>query len=252
MSIISGNHRPSAIRVRMLGLAAAVVVSLLHLPLVAQTSAPQSPSSGWADQVLKQETYATPPFELADAVMAPRHLNVTLSNPSPDKKWFLDEIGDGPVAMKTFSKPFHELGGVFVDLKANRARALTIRNSAGIQVLAASDGSVKVVQTPSGARVSNATWSPDGKTIAYFVHGEDATHIWLADTATGQSRQLTRTPVLATLFSSFEFSANSAQVAVVQIPDGRPAMPAAPLAPTGPTVKIADTDKNRQIGRAHV
>lgn len=61
-------------------------------------------------------------------------MNVTLSSISPDKKWFVDEIGDGPVVMKTFSKPFHELGGVFIDHKANRTRVLTIRNNVGIQL----------------------------------------------------------------------------------------------------------------------
>ena len=118
-------------------------------------------STSWADDILKQESYASPPRELAEAVLAPRHLNVTLSSASPDKKWFLDEIGDGPVLMKTFSKPFHELGGVFVDYKANRARALTTRNNVGIQIISAADGSKKPIQTPAGARVSNATWSPD-------------------------------------------------------------------------------------------
>ena len=95
---------------------------------------PQQQATNWADDVLKQESYAQPPKELADAVLAPRHLNVTLANLSPDKKWFVDEIGDGPVVMKTFSKPYHELGGVFVDYKANRARALTNRNDVGIQL----------------------------------------------------------------------------------------------------------------------
>ena len=98
----------------------AAVLALCQLSLFAQGP---SPSKNWADEILKQETYATPPPELADAVLAPRHLNVSLANASPDKKWFLDEIGDGPVIMKTFAKPFHELGGVFIDYKANRARA---------------------------------------------------------------------------------------------------------------------------------
>src|SRR4029079_14828582 len=105
----------------------------------------------------------TPPKDLADAVLAPRYLNVALTNASPDKKWFVDEIGDGPVVMKTFSKPFHELGGQFIDFKANRPRALTIRNNAGIQIIPGADGSKKLTQLPAGARVSNATWSPDGK-----------------------------------------------------------------------------------------
>ena len=63
---------------------------------IAGQAAPQAPATNWADTVLKQESYAQPPQELADAVLAPRHLNVTLANLSPDKKWFLDEIGDGP------------------------------------------------------------------------------------------------------------------------------------------------------------
>ena len=38
-----------------------------------------------------------------NADLAPPHVNVSLSGLSPDKKWFVDEIGGGPVPMKTFS-----------------------------------------------------------------------------------------------------------------------------------------------------
>ena len=163
-----------------------VFLMLLLIPFALTGRAQSSvASNSAADDILKQESYATPPRELAEAVLAPRHLNVTLSSVSPDKKWFLDEIGDGPVLMKTFSKPFHELGGVFVDYKANRARALTTRNNVGIQIISAADGK-KPIQIPAGARVSNATWSPDSSSVAFFVHGEDATHIWIADVATGR------------------------------------------------------------------
>ena len=93
--------------------------------------------------------------------------------------------------------------------------------------------------------MSNAAWSPDSTSVAYLAHTDDATHIWIADVATGKSRQLTKTPVLATLVSSFEFTADGKQIAAVLIPDGRAAMPPAPTAPDGPTVKIADSDKNR-------
>src|SRR6187551_2841112 len=127
---------------RLVRVAPALLLLLIPLRLAGQ----QGPPSNWADNVIKQQTYQTPPKELADAVLAPRYLNVSLTNASPDKKWFVDEIGDGPVVMKTFSKPFHELGGQFIDFKANRARALTIRNNIGIQVISAADGSKKMVQ----------------------------------------------------------------------------------------------------------
>jgi hypothetical protein len=150
--------------------------------LVLRSGSPRSRSSSGDSpdlgrQVLKAENYAQPPKEIVDAVLAPRHLNITLANLSPDKKWFLDEIGDGPVVMKTFAKPFHELGGVFIDHRANRARALTIRNNVGIQLVSAADGTKKAIQIPAGARVSNAAWSPDSSSVAYLAHSDDASHI---------------------------------------------------------------------------
>jgi hypothetical protein len=243
-------------------LAIALLVALLPLSSVAQAQATAQPPAQpaaqpaakpsaqaplkWTDETLRRETYATPPEELVSAVLAPRHLSIALSNASPDKKWFLNEIGDGPVGMAVFSKPFHELGGLFVDFKANRARPLTIRNNVDIQIMSAADGTKKQIQIPNGARVSNATWSPDSTLIAFYVHTPDATHIWVADTATGVSKQLTPKPVLATLVSSFDFSADGKTLAAVVIPDGRPQMPAPPTAPTGPHVKVADdADKNR-------
>jgi dipeptidyl aminopeptidase/acylaminoacyl peptidase len=228
--------------IRVARFAPALVLALCGVPLLAQGPVM---NGSWADEIIKKEGYATPPPELADAVLAPRHLNVTLSNVSPDKKWFVDEIGDGPVLMKTFSKPFHELGGQFIDYKANRSRALTIRNNVGLQLISATDGTKKAIQVPPGLRVSNATWSPDGTAVAFFGHAEDATHIYIADVTTGKSRQVTKTPVLATMVTSFEFTDGGKQIAAVFIPDARPAMPVAPQAPTGPTVKLADSAKNR-------
>jgi dipeptidyl aminopeptidase/acylaminoacyl peptidase len=217
-------------------------VALLPLTIVAQRGAPpqaKAPASA-NDLVIAAEHYQTPQKELAEAVLAPRYLNDNLSNLSPDKKWFLKMIGDGPVVMTTFSKPFDELGGVFIDWKANRSRTLTISNSIGIQLISAADGTKKNIQLPAGARVSNATWSPDGKSIAFYVHGDTATHIWIANAATGQSSQLTTTPVLATLVTNFDFAEDGRSIATVLPPDNRGPRPveAAPL-PAGPEVEVS-------------
>jgi dipeptidyl aminopeptidase/acylaminoacyl peptidase len=236
----------------------APVALSLFLALFAGVLAAQSPSQApaqapkpaapqtWADQILNQETYAMPPKEVVDAVLAPRYQNITLSNLSPDKKWFLNQIGDGPVPMSIFSKPFDELGGVFIDAKANRSRTLTISSNVGIQVISAADGSKKPINVPPGARITTATWLPDGSGVAYFVHTDDATHIWVTDLATNKPRQITPKPVLATMVTNFEFTKDGRQIATVLIPDGRAPRPVAPLAPVGPEVKVSeDGDKNR-------
>ena len=149
-------------------------------------------------------------------MLAPRYLNVALSNLSPDKKWFLDEIGDGPVPMAMFSKPFHELGGVFIDYKANRARTLTIRNSVGIQVISAADGSKKAIPIPAGARVSNATWSPDGSLDRLLrPHGRRDAHLGDGPrdaTSHGSSR---RGRCSRRSSTTFEFTKDGKQIAAV-------------------------------------
>ncbi len=228
-------------------------VALLPLTLLAQAPAPatttarvaQAPAPTWADEILAKEGYVQPPKELADAVLAPRHLNVTLTNLSPDKKWFIDEIEDGPVPMKVFGKPFDELGGVFIDYKANRTRAITNSSRVGLQVISAADGARKQIALPAGARISGASWTPDGAAVAYLVHGEEASHLWMTDITTNKPRQVSKTPLLLTLTNGFEFTGNGKQIAAVVIPDGRGPRPSPPAEPSGPSIKLADGDKNR-------
>ena len=197
-----------------------------------------------AQQILQQKTFVTPPELVAEAVLAPRYLNVTLSTVSPDKNWFVQEISDGPITMDVFSKPFDELGGQFIDFRANRSRTLTIRNNAGLETISASDGSKVRIEVPDEARVSNATWSPDGSRLAFYVHLDDATHIYVADPATGRSRQITRRPVLATLVTTFEWTSNGEGIATVLLPGNRPQRPVASTIPTGPQVKITEDGEN--------
>ena len=234
------SRRDRLARAQRIGLVS--LLALLPLTLVAQQPNPNS----WADEILNKEGYATPPKELVDAVMAPRHLNVTLSNLSPDRKWFLDEAGDGMIQMDRFSIPFHELGGLFIDYQANRTRTLTRGGSIGIQLISATDGSKKPVAIPANTRVSSARWTPDGTGVAYLAHTPTATHVWITDLATNKPRQITKTPLLATLVTNFEFTSNGKQIVAVIVPDGRRPMPVKPLAPAGPEIRIAeDGDKNR-------
>jgi len=223
----------------------AIIVAAAWLPLSAIAQSQQATSTYWADDVIHKEGYVTPPRELADAVLAPRHLNVTLGNLGPNQDWFLDEVGDGLVEMPIFSKPFHDLGGQFIDFKANRSRALTIRNNVGIQLISATDGSKKVLAVPPGARISNATWAADGASVYYMVHTDTTSHIWATDIASNRPRQITKTALLATMVTNFELSDDGSTIAAVLVPAGRRPMPEIPAVPTGPTIKVSvPGDKN--------
>ena len=51
--------------------------------------------------------------------------------------------------------------------------------------------------------------------------GDDATHIWITDLATNKPRQITKTPILATFVTNFDFVNNGKTIVAVVPPDGR-------------------------------
>jgi dipeptidyl aminopeptidase/acylaminoacyl peptidase len=220
-------------------MAVALTAAAVAVPTEAFTQQASDPEA-----ILADKSFVSPPDEIAEAALAPRYLNVTLTDVSPDKRWFFHSIGDGPVTMDRFSKDFDELGGVFIDHAANRHRDLTIRSDVGIDVISAADGSKTRVEVPEGARISGATWSPDGSRLAFYVHTDTETHVYVADPESGDSRQVTRRPVLATMVTGFEWTSDGNEIGTILTPDDRPSRPVESRIPAGPNVKITEDGEN--------
>jgi dipeptidyl aminopeptidase/acylaminoacyl peptidase len=216
-----------------------VGLSLVALPLGAQNVTQQ----GWnPKEVLSKETYVKPPEIVERIVAAPRN-NVAFTNPSPDRKYFLKTESEGLPSIDAFGKPHYRLGGVEIDWKANRARSLTTRGSVGLTLIDPLTGAMRTIETPKGALVSNATWSPDGKSIGYLANFDAATHIFVADVASGKSVQVTKTPLLAVRVPSFDWTADGKNVVAVLLPDNRPPEPKRPPVETGPLVRTSEAGK---------
>jgi dipeptidyl aminopeptidase/acylaminoacyl peptidase len=209
-------------------------------PLSAQNAAPKS----WADSTITAERYVMPPAEVARLVGAPREATVSYTGASPvARRWFPRTIGDGMPSLALMAKPYHNLGGFQVDIRGNRSRGLTTRSNAGLELYDRTTGKTVTVQLPAGARVGTTSWSPDGTTMAFLALFDDATHIYLADPATGRSRPLTKTPLLATHVTNFEWTAGGKAIVAVLLPDGRGAEPKAPAVATEPMVRVNEGNK---------
>ena len=99
--------------------------TLLAPALLLAFAVPAEAQHKTTNPTLTTEAFVQPPGHIADVVLAPRYLNVTLGNPSPDGRFFVQQQGDGPPSMATFAKPFYRLGGEQIDWQANRSRLLT-------------------------------------------------------------------------------------------------------------------------------
>jgi dipeptidyl aminopeptidase/acylaminoacyl peptidase len=209
---------------------------ILALPLAAQNVTQQ----GWnPKEVLAAESYVKPPAIVERIVTAPRN-NVALTTPSPDKKHFLKVDSEGLPGIEAFGKLHYRLGGIEIDPKANRARSLTTRGGVGLTLIDPMTGKLTSLETPKGALVSGATWSPDGARIGYLASTDAATHIFIADVATGKSTQLTKTPLLAVRVTAIDWTADGKSIVAVQLPDNRPPEPKKPAVETGPLVRFSD------------
>ncbi|MGH7449188.1 MAG: S9 family peptidase [Longimicrobiales bacterium] len=204
-----------------------------------------APTAALAQSPLAAEGWTRPPEPIARAVLAPRHENVTLRNASPDQRYFLHEKSGGLPSMASFAREHLWLGGLQVDPRANRARTFTTRGAAGLSVVDSESGRTIEVHVPRGATVSSPTWSPDGRRIAYFANTDDATHIHVAELPGGASRQVTRTPVLATLNTRIEWTSDSRSVIAVLVPENRGVAPRVPAVPEGPQVRLTAEGENR-------
>ena len=212
------------------------------------SGAAASPTASASDSViLASEQYERPPAVIERLVTAPREKNVSLTaaTQSPDRRWFYKLVSDGMPSVQTFGKPHYYLGELQVDYLANRARSLTDRGAAALDLIDGLTGSVRTIAAPAGATLSSPAWSPDGARIAYIANFANATRLYVADVATGKSRALGSVSLLATLVTEPRWTADGRSIVAVVIPDGRKAPPVAPAIATGPEVRISDGQKDK-------
>jgi dipeptidyl aminopeptidase/acylaminoacyl peptidase len=238
-------HHPPPVAVRA---AVLVVFGLLLSPAATFTFQDQKGAAGAPrdlPRALTTEAYLTPPKPVLDAVLATTVEDVRLANPNPDLQLFLRTVGDGFPTLDRFARRHYNLGQMQIDPAANRSRRLTTRSDTRTELYGRDGKLVRALQVPDGARVTNAEWSPDGSQIAFFAHFDDATHVYVADASTGQSRRLTTTPVLATLVTSFEWADDGEHVVTVLVPANRGPEPSKPAVPASPAVRLTTPEKNR-------
>ncbi|HEX7119302.1 MAG TPA: prolyl oligopeptidase family serine peptidase [Longimicrobiales bacterium] len=224
--------------------------SLLHrwlaAPALLALAAIATPASAQEADPFGREGYVAPPEEVREALLAPWHRNVELDDVGPDGRFFAvptQESRMPPLAI--FAKRHYRLGGLEIDVAANRARALTLRAADGLRLVSARDGRAVEVRVPEGAKVGEASWSPDGRSLAFFAHFDDATHIYVADPESGRTRRLTRAPVLATLVTDIAWSGDGRHIFTVLVPEDRGPEPAAPAVATTPEIWVTQGEENR-------
>ena len=209
----------------MIRLARAFVLVLASTSLAAGAQTSQQQAQPWnPQQILRTETYVHPPAVIERIILAPR-TDISFATPNADRKWFVRTSGPDRGDINEYGKEHLNLGGLQIETKANRARTLTTSTRRGLSLIDPRTMATRAIETPKGASISSPTWSPSGTQLAYIANFTDASYLYVADAATGRSTQLSKTPLLATLFTAVEWTGDGSGIVTVLVPEAREPAP---------------------------
>ncbi|AMW04663.1 S9 family peptidase [Gemmatimonas phototrophica] len=192
---------------------------------VASPLAAQPAANSWdPQQVLRTEKFVKPPQNIERMIMTPR-TDISYANQSPDGRWFLRTRGADRGDIKAYGAPHIWLGGLQVDTRANRARSVTTSTRTGMMLVDPRTGTERPIAIPTGTTMSAPVWSPVGTHVAFLVNSPAASYAYVADVASGKITRLSERPLLATMVTDLDFTADGKHVVAVLVPQNRGPIP---------------------------
>lgn len=136
-----------------------------------------------------------------------------------------------------------QLGGLRINPVTNIASAITYFNN--LKVRKTTDQNPLQVQgLPANPRITNLSWSPDDKKLAFTNTTTNAVELWVLDVTTATATRLSAKPLNANLGRPFSWYSDSQNLLVRLIPENRkPLIDAKKGLPSGPIISNSDGAK---------
>jgi len=183
--------------------------------------------------VAQNNAYRRPPADVAAIVEARPTPQVSM-NPTRDAL-LLTNYNPNP-GIATLAEPFLKLGGLRVNPQINARQRIT--EFTGCEVQWIGEGKNVQIEMPKTGRMAGmASWSPDGKRLAFAVDVSNGVQLWIADARTGKSKRLGTFYINDVLGGAFSWLEDSERILVRAIPGGRGPAPSATVVPTGPSIE---------------
>ena len=178
-----------------------------------------------------QEPYKLPPKDVLAILDAPPTPRVSMS---PARDWMLLTDYETMPSIAYVSMPMLRIAGMRITPQNNSDQVLSF--STGLTLKFLKDGTVRKIALPTGFKFTGASWSSDGKFLAFTRYLDNGVELWVADTATGQAKALTGPILNMVVGAGMLWMPDDKHILVNMIPEGRGPAPAAPRVPAGPEV----------------
>jgi dipeptidyl aminopeptidase/acylaminoacyl peptidase len=178
--------------------------------------------------------YQMPAQAIVDMVDAPL-IPQTLLSPSRDWIMLLERPALPPVV--ELAQPELRLAGMRINPRTNdQSRS---GQTTGIKLVRINDRAEKTVGgLPTGARIGEAQWSPDGKRIAFTLVRDSGIELMIADVTNGATaKRVTDRPLNGALGRSFTWHSDSKSLIANLVPAGRGQVPKPLVVASGPSIQ---------------
>ncbi|MCG2419686.1 prolyl oligopeptidase family serine peptidase [Aequorivita sp. F47161] len=208
----------------MKNLIATIAFLLLATPFIAQ----------------EKLTYQKPPTEILELVDAPLAPAVWIDSNGENVVLF---YRDAYKSIAELSEPELRLGGLRINPKTNIGSRTRFYNN--IKVKKATEKDARQVNgIPANARLSNFTFSPNQKMLAFLNTTDSSVQLWLADIEKGSAKQFSTLKLNANMGNPINWFKDGSALLVNVIPqDRKELINTAAAVPEGPTVTVSDGEK---------
>ncbi|MGO4772406.1 prolyl oligopeptidase family serine peptidase [Flavobacterium sp. W22_SRS_FK3] len=199
-------------------------------------------SIGFAAFAQENLTYQKPSksiLELADFDRAP---SVSMDT---KKEYMLLSYRNTYKSLDELNQDELRLAGLRINPTTNISSSVTYINNIKLRKLK-DKNEIQVSGLPAEPRISNLSWSPNEKKIAFSHTTNAGVELWVVDVVTAKASKLTEAKVNANLGNPFSWYNDNESILVKMIPANRPAMlDAKKDLPTGPIVSNSDGKKSQ-------
>lgn len=182
-------------------------------------------------------TYQKPSVEILQLADFQRTPSVSMNS---KKDWMLFSYRPTYKSLEDLNQQEMKLAGLRVNPVTNISSTTTYINNLKIRKINEKT-ETQVSGLPQNPRISNISWSPNEKKIAFTHTTEKGVELWILDTETRAAKKLTADHLNANLGMPFTWYRNSESLLVRVLPKNRPILlDEKKNLPTGPIVSNSD------------
>ncbi|MED6324755.1 MAG: prolyl oligopeptidase family serine peptidase [Pseudomonadota bacterium] len=191
----------------------------------------------FAQDALQYQKPSKEILDLVDVTLAP----TTLVDDAQQNMLLL--FRDNYKSIEDLSKEELRLAGLRIDPTTNIGSRVTYYSDLQVQRVGSKD-SLTIKGMPETPRLTNFTWSPNQRYMAFTHTAKMGVELWVLDIEAAEARKLFDKPINANMGDTLNWNADSSSLLLKVVPKHRKNLIDTSVAvPTGPTISVSDGKK---------